>query len=79
MTYHRVTLDVSEQQTGIEALFTAMDAFPEINVLLTFPNADTHGRALIQAVKRYARQPKRVYLTESLGRVRYLSALAALC
>lgn len=76
VTYHPVTLDVGEQQAGIEALFAAMDAFPNYQVLITFPNADTFGRQLIDAVKAYRnQQTQRVYLTESLGRVRYLSAL----
>lgn len=76
VTYHPVTLDVNEQQAGIEALFAAMDEFPDYQVLITFPNADTFGRQLIDAVKAYRNgQTQRVYLTESLGRVRYLSAL----
>lgn len=80
VTYHPVTLDVTEQQQGIEALFDAMDDFPEVKILITFPNADTFGRQLIERVKAYANSQKhRVYLTESLGRVRYLSALEHCC
>lgn len=80
VTYHPVTLDVNEQQVGVEALFEAMDSFPDIKVLITFPNADTFGRQLIDMVKGYAQShPDRVYLTESLGRVRYLSALEHCC
>ncbi len=80
VTYHPVTLDLNEQQDGVEALFDAMDSFPEIKVLITFPNADTFGRQLIDMVKGYAeKHPGRVYLTESLGRVRYLSALEHCC
>ncbi|UAA39149.1 UDP-N-acetylglucosamine 2-epimerase (hydrolyzing) [Paraneptunicella aestuarii] len=77
VTYHPVTLDAKGQQEGMESLLNALDCFPDVKVLLTFPNADTYGRQLINKVKEYAQNnPERVYLTESLGRVRYLSALA---
>lgn len=76
VTYHPVTLDLVEQTEGVEALFQALDGYPDVKVVLTFPNADTHGRQLID--RAYAYQlawPNRVHLSKSLGRVRYLSAL----
>ncbi|MCY7294360.1 UDP-N-acetylglucosamine 2-epimerase [Alteromonas sp. a30] len=77
VTYHPVTLDVQEQREGMQAMLEALDAFPNVKLLITFPNADAHGRELIDTLKRYVSQnSERVYLTESLGRVRYLSALS---
>lgn len=77
VTYHPVTLNENEQAQGMQALLDALDAFPNHKILLTFPNADTNGRALLAQVKAYAaQQPQRVFLTESLGRIRYLSALS---
>lgn len=80
VTYHPVTLGFNEQQDGMKALLDALDSFPDIKVLITFPNADTFGRQLIDMVKDYTQKnAERVYLTESLGRVRYLSALEHCC
>lgn len=80
VTYHPVTRDLNEQQDGMTSLLNALERFPEIKVLITFPNADTYGRQLITQVQVYAKQNAgRVYLTESLGRVRYLSALRQCC
>ncbi len=76
VTYHPVTLDQEEQQNGVMALLDALDKFQDYRVLITFPNADTYGRQLIDLIKKYSeKNSNRVYLTESLGRVRYLSAL----
>ena len=78
VTYHPVTLDLAEQTDGAEALFKALDHYPDIKVLLTFPNADTNGRQLIDLARAYQdKWPGRVCLSKSLGRVRYLSALRA--
>lgn len=76
VTYHPVTQDLQGQRHGIDALLAALDKYSDYKILITFPNADTHGRELINIIKRFAQaQPERVYLTESLGRIRYLSAL----
>ena len=76
VTYHPVTLDVEEQVAGIQAMLDALDAFEDYKVLITFPSADTFGRQIVLKLQNYAKtNPNRVLLIESLGRVRYLSAL----
>ena len=76
VTYHPVTLDLDEQIAGIEAMLEALGEFTAYKVLITFPNADTFGRQIVAKMKQYAeKNAERVLLIESLGRVRYLSAL----
>jgi len=76
VTYHPVTLTPGTAQTAVETLFSALDSFPELKVLITKANSDSDGRVINQLIDRYAaRQPGRVYATTSLGQVNYLSAM----
>jgi len=77
VTYHPVTLAEEDPLETFEALLNALDTFPDYQVVLTYPNADNGGRAIIPMLKQYAqRQPARVLAIESLGFKRYLSVLA---
>ncbi|MGR5455949.1 UDP-N-acetylglucosamine 2-epimerase [Vibrio alfacsensis] len=76
VTYHPVTLGEEAPETSFQALLDALDAFPEHQVILTYPNADDGGRRIIPMLEEYARQnPQRVFAIPSLGQVRYLSAV----
>jgi len=76
VTYHPVTLATVGDSNSMTNLLDALDAFPEAKIIITFPNADADGRQLISQVKEYAaRQPDRIFVTDSLGQLRYLSAL----
>ena len=56
-------------------MLEALDNFPEMQVILTYPNADDGGRKIIALLEEYAaKQPVRVLVIPSLGQVRYLSA-----
>jgi UDP-2,4-diacetamido-2,4,6-trideoxy-beta-L-idose 2-epimerase len=76
VTYHPVTqLDETPEAT-FSALLDALDAFPEHQVLITYPNADNGGRALIPMLLQYAAgNAQRVCAVQSLGFKRYHSAL----
>jgi UDP-hydrolysing UDP-N-acetyl-D-glucosamine 2-epimerase len=76
-TYHPVTAQDEDPAATAQAMLQALDSLPGHQVLLTFPNADNGGRAIIECMQRHAaQQPQRVALVESLGSRRYLSALA---
>jgi len=76
VTYHPVTLATSSASNSMENLLGALDAFPEVKIVITFPNADAEGRQLIKQLKSYhAAQPDRVFVTDSLGQLRYLSLI----
>lgn len=76
VTYHPVTLADEPAEESFKALLNALDLFPEHQVILTYPNADDGGRAIIPLLEQYAAAaPKRVFAIPSLGYKRYLSAV----
>lgn len=76
VTYHPVTLSEESPRESFQALLGALDRFPEYSVILTYPNADNGGRAIIPLLEDYAQQaPGRVLAIPSLGFKRYLSAM----
>lgn len=76
VTLHPATRDTADAATRCRALLDALDRFPASKVLFTHPNNDPDGRVIIGMTEEYARRnPGRVTVIPSLGRVRYLSAL----
>lgn len=76
VTYHPATLDDGDTATRCTALLEALDRFPDSDILITYPNNDSHGRVIIDLIERYAAtRPGRVRVIPSLGKRRYLSAL----
>ena len=76
VTYHPVTLNELPPVETLQNLLDALDRFPEVKIILTYPNADTFGRNLICQIKAYANErPDRVLLSSSFGQSLYLSAL----
>ncbi|KDN28621.1 UDP-N-acetylglucosamine 2-epimerase [Vibrio fortis] len=76
VTYHPVTLGNEAPEASFQALLDTLEAFPEHQVILTYPNADDGGRRIIPMLEAYAAsQPERVLAIPSLGQVRYLSAV----
>ncbi len=76
VTLHPATRDTVDAATRCRALLDALDRFPASKVLFTHPNNDPEGRVIIAMTEEYARRnPERVTVVPSLGRVRYLSAL----
>lgn len=47
VTYHPETLSNEPNLPAIEAMLRAIDSFPDYNVLITYPNADTSGKEII--------------------------------
>lgn len=75
-TYHPVTQGDEDPVQTTTAMLEALDGFPDHQVLLTYPNADNGGRAVIPLLEAYAHnRPGRVLATPSLGFRRYLGAL----
>ena len=61
VTYHPVTLAEEPAQQSFAALLAALDKFPELQIILTYPNADAGGRSIMSIA--------------SIGHLRYLSAV----
>jgi UDP-hydrolysing UDP-N-acetyl-D-glucosamine 2-epimerase len=76
VTYHPVTLEVDGASDSLVNLLKVLDDYPNHQLIITYPNADTHGRKLIEILDEYQNlHPERVLLTRSLGQLRYLSAM----
>lgn len=75
VTYHPETTGNHSLQDQ-QALFNALDERSDLQVLVTYPNADAEGGQLLDRLLSWARsQPERVRAVASLGQARYLSAM----
>jgi UDP-N-acetylglucosamine 2-epimerase (non-hydrolysing)/GDP/UDP-N,N'-diacetylbacillosamine 2-epimerase (hydrolysing) len=76
VTYHPVTLEKSGGSESLINLNQALENFPDHKCIITYPNADTHGRKLIEILEKFRdKHPEKVLLVQSLGQLRYLSLL----
>jgi UDP-hydrolysing UDP-N-acetyl-D-glucosamine 2-epimerase len=74
-TYHPVTLSNEDPAGPMNELLAALAAFPDATVVLTYPNADTGGRVLIDCIDRFVAAGPRRHAFTSLGQQRYLSLM----
>ena len=76
VTYHPETMSSRDPSDEVKEMLTALDQFPNIRVLLTGVNADLGHSAISRLLANYAAKHKeRVSLHQSLGQLRYLSAM----
>lgn len=76
IAYHPATLGHQEPFIAMNELLVALDEFPDVRVIFTYPNADTGGRALIKRIDRWVATNKhRAKAFVSLGQQRYLSLM----
>ncbi|MDV7339789.1 UDP-N-acetylglucosamine 2-epimerase [Terasakiella sp. A23] len=77
VTFHPVTLEHTSSDVQLDALLTALEQQTgNTTIIITLPNADTGGRAIIEKIKTFAQDKENVYSYTSLGQKRYLSMLA---
>ena len=77
VTFHPVTLESKTATIQFTELLQALDMLPEAHVIFTLPNADTDGRIIMKMIKDYVTENKRrVKAFNSLGQLRYLSAIS---
>jgi GDP/UDP-N,N'-diacetylbacillosamine 2-epimerase (hydrolysing) len=75
ITFHPATLDGSDCAGQMVELLAALDQWPDVHLIFTLSNADTHGRALSVMVEQYAAARANAQAYVSLGQIRYLSCL----
>ncbi len=76
VTYHPVTLEAQSPSVAMQELLTALDGFPDATAIVTYPNADTGGRILIEQIDQWvAQNSHRARAFVSLGQQRYLSLM----
>lgn len=76
VTYHPTTLSELPPRDAVAELLCALDAFPEASVVFTYPNADTGGRGVIDAIADWVGlNAGRAVARASLGQQNYLSTM----
>lgn len=76
VTFHPVTLEGDSGIEQVNELLQTMDEMEEYRYIITKANADAGGRAINKRLEEFSKVRKeRIYLTESLGMIRYLSAM----
>jgi GDP/UDP-N,N'-diacetylbacillosamine 2-epimerase (hydrolysing) len=75
LTFHPVTLENHTAHAQADELVKALERFPEITFLCTKANADADGRIINEVLEAFACKRNNVFLVDSLGAKRYLSAL----
>lgn len=76
VTYHPVTLNERGSEELTKQLMVALNHFPQASIIFTKPNADADGRIITHLIDEFVRNnPERTAAFQSLGKLRYLSAL----
>lgn len=76
VTYHPVTVGISDAAAGMRELVAALSRFPDASVVITGVNADPGNRAIASVVEQFAAAyPGRVAARPSLGSLLYLSTM----
>ena len=72
ITYHPET---NGDADGIYNLLAALDRYWHVQLIFTKANADNGGREINEAIEQYVRKNSNAHLFDSLGQLRYLSAV----
>ena len=72
ITYHPET---NGEMDGIFQLLKALEKYPNVNLLFTKSNADNGGRMINEAIHEFTLAHVNAKLYDSLGQLRYLSAV----
>jgi GDP/UDP-N,N'-diacetylbacillosamine 2-epimerase (hydrolysing) len=75
VTFHPETLANEAPEAQLEPLLMALDAFPDVHLLFTLPNADAGGHAIRRRIERFVAGRPNARARSSLGQLRYLSFL----
>jgi GDP/UDP-N,N'-diacetylbacillosamine 2-epimerase (hydrolysing) len=69
-------LEAATATNQMKDLLSVLADLQDTNLIFTFPNADTDGRALIKMVEQFVDQHENARAYPSLGQLRYLSCIA---
>lgn len=75
VSFHPVTLELEQTQSYVHELLVALDSYPDLQLLFTYPGADPSSRLIIEALERYVSARSNAVIIPNLGSQRYLSAL----
>lgn len=76
VTFHPVTLEKNSAKKQFNELLKALESFDNTSIIFTKPNSDKGGRIISQLIDEFVKNnPKTSVAFDSLGQLRYLSAL----
>lgn len=76
VTFHPVTLSNLDSRSQFRELTAALEAFPDAHIIFTRPNADPDNYPINTQIDAYvAAHPETSVAFDSLGQLRYLSAI----
>lgn len=76
ITLHPTTLESGTAKKQAETLLDTLDKYPDYQLIFTKTNADTDGRIINNLFEKYVNMnPSRCKIYDSLGQIRYLSAI----
>ncbi|RAU23546.1 UDP-N-acetylglucosamine 2-epimerase (hydrolyzing) [Paramagnetospirillum kuznetsovii] len=76
VTYHPTTADARQDEAGVAGMLAALDARPDLAVVITGVNADAGGNAIAERLAAFAESRANTICVDSLGWRRYLSLMA---
>lgn len=74
-TFHPVTLEDGSELEQLEEILSAVDELEDIKFIFTAANADNNGHKINARLRKYVKTNDRVLFIDSLGALRYYSAL----
>lgn len=75
VTFHPVTLESQSVEQQMDELLAALDMLHDTRLIITLPNADNGGRAIIRRIEAFVASHPHARAYTSLGQQRYLSCL----
>lgn len=76
ITFHPVTLENASAAEQFGELLAALRLLEDTHLIFTMPNADTHGRVIMQMIREFVQENSQTAIAfQSLGQLRYLSAM----
>ncbi len=74
VTFHPVTLEKNTSEMQFKQLLEVLNEYTDLTIIFTKPNADTHGRVIIDLIDEYTKaHPHKSSAFVSLGQKRYFS------
>lgn len=75
VTFHPVTLEENTSQKQFKELLKAINKYKEMKFIFTKANSDAYGRVINSMIDGYVKENDNAIAFESLGMLRYLSAV----
>lgn len=75
VTFHPVTLEKNSAEKQAAELIKACAEYPELEFIFTKANSDASGRIINEMFEKFVEQNNNMKLYDSLGTIRYLSAV----